>query len=133
MKKIIIIIVLFLVIAVIYMLFSIKTKEIKRPNSVPVTAVWDGGADGGNWIDCKVVDSTNNIFYCTVFDDYSGEIIFQSTMKLKGKNTKLVELNNLLGVYSGDEIYLKDNRKLKEINIEDSLSFEEKVKLSPDK
>ncbi len=132
MKKIIIIIVLFLIIAVIYMVFSSKTKEIKRPTSVPVTAVWDGGADGGNWIDCKVVDSTNNIFYCTVFDDYSGKIIFESTMKLQGKTTNLVELNNLLGIYSGNKIYLKDKRTLKEVVAPDSLSYEEKVKLSPD-
>lgn len=98
------------------MLLALNTpgpaKQPKRRSNIPATAVWDGGVDGGNWIECKSIDSANNIFHCTVYNDFSGDSVYDGTMKLEGPPTSEKELRYLLGTYSGNEIYLKDNRIL---------------------
>ena len=41
-----------------------------RPNSLPSTAVWAGGADGGAWIDCHPIAKEPHAEYeCTTYQE----------------------------------------------------------------
>lgn len=113
MKKLIIVFFLFALVVSIVLYITKKTmQKPEKPKTVPRTAIWDGGIDGGNWIDCKYADSLNNTFYCVVYEDYRGKILYEGIMKLEGEKVRLGELQKTLGIYSGDEIYLKNNKKL---------------------
>ncbi len=52
-----------------------KIKTPERPQGVPKEAKWGGGADGGSWYLCYPVKNEINKYECTVYDDYSGDII----------------------------------------------------------
>jgi hypothetical protein len=54
-----------------------------RPANVPASAVWNGGQDGGVWIDCKA-DTEANL--CTLFNEYSGVVIVTGRFQLRGVN-----------------------------------------------
>ena len=44
------------------------TAAPPRPQGVPTSAVWAGGADGGAWIQCKPVAKEPHLHYdCTVY------------------------------------------------------------------
>lgn len=45
-----------------------------RPASVPATAVWAGGADGGAWLDCVALERTPNRYRCTAYEDHAGSV-----------------------------------------------------------
>ena len=49
-----------------------RLEPLKRPASVPESAVWVGGADGGGYVFCTV-DEGRNVNHCTVWNDYSGQ------------------------------------------------------------
>lgn len=129
MKKLIVgIAVLIIGLVLFFVIMNNKIEQPERPENVPTSAVWDGGVDGGNWIACNNVDSTNNLFFCKVYEDYSGKMIYQGKMKLEGEITSEKKLIKLLGIYSGNEIYLKDKRKLIAITSIDSLEYDEIIK-----
>lgn len=44
-----------------------------RPLFVPVSAIWAGGADGGQWIDCLPLSTVE--FKCEIYADTTGELI----------------------------------------------------------
>jgi hypothetical protein len=45
----------------------------ERPSSVPISAAWAGGSDGGAWIECSV-DPEKNANWCTVWNDQTGDV-----------------------------------------------------------
>lgn len=53
----------------------------KRPAGVPKAAVWAGGLDGGSYILCEI-DVKRNVNVCTVWNDYSGQIVDQGDFRL---------------------------------------------------
>ncbi len=128
MKKIFFLIILIFLIGIILFVFfkySEPIEPVKRPANVPSDAVWHGGADGGNWIQCLQIKDSTNIFFCNVYSDFTGDIIYKGLFKLEGKETSIDELKELLGFYSGDYINLKDNRVMKTVVPIDSSSYEE--------
>ena len=44
----------------------------ERPASVPASAVWAGGLDGGSWIDCK--PAAGRRYDCAVYYEGTGEV-----------------------------------------------------------
>ncbi len=109
----------------LFRLYSHDTTPI-RPSAVPSSAVWGGGPDGGDWIDCRPLnDSTARRFFCTIYEDHSGATVYKGVFRLYGKSASLDSVRRLVGSYTGDEIILRDDRKLiAEIPI-DSSSYEE--------
>lgn len=103
----------------------------EKPLSVPSTAKWDGGPDGGNWIDCVALKDSTNRFFCTVYEDQKGKVLYKGAFKLAGKQTSISDLRNLLGVYSGDHIYLKDGRQMITVVPLDSSTYEDMMKREP--
>lgn len=87
----------------------------KRPANVPLTAVWTGGAEGGTWIDCRNIPNQTNLFLCTIYNDYDGEVIDSALFRIDGEQISLEELKSLIRFYDGHKIVLKDNRILKSI------------------
>ena len=116
------VIVILLIIVIQY--YKPRAEQPERPESVPASAVWDGGVDGGNWIDCQLIDSLSSVFDCTVYEDFNGEILFKGNMKFEGEKISLTELRKILGVYGGSEIYLKNGKKL--IALDEQNQFSDK-------
>ena len=53
-----------------------------RPPSVPETAVWYGGAEGGDWIDCKKADAQLD---CSVYGGpFVGDLDYTQSFVLCG-------------------------------------------------
>lgn len=55
----------------------------KRPNSVPKTAIWSGGNDGGYWFEYKNYNKETNEFNIVIYNDISGKILIKSNFVLK--------------------------------------------------
>jgi hypothetical protein len=99
---------LFILIAV-FLLLPQNGSEFKRPNSVPVTAQWVGGSDGGDWIDCKPVNATE--VKCSIFANVTGMLIENVTFKGKAIEGELV-----IDYYDGSRIVTIDNLEFKKID-----------------
>jgi hypothetical protein len=120
-------------VAVVFLLFWHPFHPPARPAAVPMTAKWDGGPDGGNWIECVPLKDTTSQFFCTVYEDHNGEILYKGIFSLPGRSTSLPELRELLGAYSGDYIYLRDGRKMVATVPFDSSTYDEMMRRQPPK
>jgi hypothetical protein len=77
-----------------------------RPSSVPKSATWAGGADGGAWIDCKGVGEN---FRCVIYNDRSGEVWARGEYELQPRGA---DRSLTYGGFDGDTIHLVGNRRL---------------------
>ncbi len=59
-----------------------KATTAVRPDNVPVEAIWGGGVDGGTWLHC-LPPETPFRYYCEVYDDFSGVLIWEDFFQLK--------------------------------------------------
>ena len=62
---------------------SHRQSPAMRPNGVPESAVWVGGADGGAFIDCTYLAATR-LDFCTVYNDGTGDVWMKGTFHLHG-------------------------------------------------
>lgn len=62
---------------------EVRPDPPKRPVSVPPSAVWAGGVDGGAFIDCAVKDAAAFTYACTTYDDGVGEVWKRGVFALK--------------------------------------------------
>jgi len=74
-----------------------------RPMSVPITAKWVGGADGGDWIDCKIVAAGRT--RCAIYNDYDGSLTERATF-LGGLNMNVEDVS----FYDGQKIVTIDQK-----------------------
>lgn len=82
-----------------------------RPPSVPPSAVWAGGEDGGAWIDCQF-DPDVEADFCSVYFDRSGELWARTHFVLSDSGVGVpVEDLSFTG-FDGLKIYLGDGRYL---------------------
>lgn len=72
------------------LMFACKPTPVlapPKPPSVPASAVWAGGADGGAWIDCTAMSSKRR-YKCSVWNDFgdpwirSGDYLLGSAASL---------------------------------------------------
>ena len=56
-----------------------------RPSSVPSSAKWAGGPDGGSYVECSI-DKEHNANKCTVWNDYTGQIVESGYYRLSNQN-----------------------------------------------
>lgn len=54
----------------------------QRPNGVPDSAVWGGGADGGSWLDCTPADRPQS-YMCSIYWDTDGSLWARGTYVLR--------------------------------------------------
>lgn len=89
-----------------------RTERVKRPDPVPATAEWVGGADGGAWIECKRTEVDSQLF-CAIYHDRLGELIMEGRFEISGRDKSVGELGQLnYNGFDGDSIYLADGRTL---------------------
>ena len=62
-----------------------RLEPKKRPTHVPETALWVGGGDGGAYIECSV-DAKRDVDMCTVWNDFTGEIVESGKYRLVKEN-----------------------------------------------
>jgi len=79
-----------------------------RPSSVPVSATWAGGADGGAWIDCKYIHGL--MYRCAVFDN-QGELWSEGNYALDRPRAKVISPADY-NFFDGNVIGLKDGAML---------------------
>ena len=72
------------VVAVLALAGCDRAHAPKRPDAVPVSAVWAGGVDGGVFIDCapSLKGEPNP---CTVYNDGTGDVEMSGKFTLKGQ------------------------------------------------
>lgn len=85
----------------------------RRPANVPQDAIWAGGADGGAYVHCAV-DVYRQTNPCTVWNDYTGNIVESGDYKLmaQGRAAVQAELRNTAADFGG-HIYLQNGLVLK--------------------
>lgn len=92
-----------------------KTQMPERPSSVPESAIWVGGPDGGVFVLVKKhIDVDDKIYLAKVYY-VSGDIAYNGLMKLypDGSSEFDVEKKESFVGWDGDNLYLSNNRCLK--------------------
>jgi hypothetical protein len=70
--------------------FNQPCPEPVKPANVPLSAVWIGGCDGGNWI--ELVSIKDNKIRFKIYRDWNGDLILDSDFKYDGcANFRLTE------------------------------------------
>jgi hypothetical protein len=82
-----------------------------RPTSVPETAIWSGGAEGGAWIDCQI-GNERNANHCTVYNDQTGDVWKTGFFIIRGENRAASREELKYNGFDGDYIHLSDGRTL---------------------
>jgi len=84
-----------------------------RPDSIPKTALWVGGVDGGIYLEIKKDQNDKPNIYRGVIYHSSGDIDFKGKLSINSKEPSF-EYNNSesYSSWDGDILYLRDGREL---------------------
>jgi len=82
----------------------------QKPKSVPSTALWAGGIDGGNFIDIKPYKKEEKLFFAQIYNDFTGELEFEGIVKYNGTRNISNLLNNksFYRGWDGDNLHLSN-------------------------
>jgi hypothetical protein len=112
--------ILMFVIALALLLIDCAPRPPARPSSVPASATWAGGADGGMWYDCSE-DVATRSNKCSILFDPGGNLLITARYQLQGSQraAKKDELRGMTlgGQPWGSVIYLDGNKELHAIEI----------------
>lgn len=86
-----------------------------HPKSVPASAVWAGGTDGGAFIECSY-DSETRLNKCTAYNDHTGEIETTGTFKIAGPSRANEADKFRYSAFDGNRIYLMDGSILTKVS-----------------
>ena len=89
-------------------LFKRPCKNWERPVNVPVSAVWQGGCDGGNWM--ELVDIKDDTIRLRIYRDWNGELILDADFVSENCNDLLLTKTNwseYIDYFDGTKIYSK--------------------------
>lgn len=124
MKKLYYVSLIFLILGCTNEDSTVKVSAPDKPENVPESAFWQGGLDGGAWYQCSATKRELR-YYCTVYNDFTGEIIieddFDIYVSIKQKNVLMSDYINIekltsneINAFNGiDEIYLSGSLLLK--------------------
>jgi hypothetical protein len=93
-----------------------KPEAPARPAGVPRQAIWSGGVDGGVFlIVLPVGPSEPNVYTSQIYNDYSGEILYQGRLLLEAPNGAPVAVTDPASYsgWDGDTLFLSDGRQLR--------------------
>ncbi len=90
---------------------NLKNESIapNRIDTIPETAFWAGGLDGGNWYNVESIHSHKNNAIISIFNEQNGELIVSKRFFLicPADNLKLIEnLSEQINYYDGERIGL---------------------------
>ncbi|QLE84789.1 hypothetical protein FLM48_06640 [Shewanella sp. Scap07] len=80
-----------------------------RPITVPKTALWVGGPDGGVYV---AMNNTDKGYVGTVYFDGDGEVWYQGSFKYTGTAPFDVNSLSVYAAWDGDTLYLTDGSQL---------------------
>lgn len=86
-------------------------RQPQRLPSIPETATWAGGVDGGAWISCEV-DESQSANWCTVWDDQTGEVSARTHFVLRDGGGAVASRELRFSGFTGTYIGLLDGRLL---------------------
>ncbi len=107
-----------LICAAFITLFIINPPEItfeeteatapRKPKSVPNSAFWAGGIDGGNFILVSKREGEHNLFSAQIYNDNTGDIEYSGVLKYSGNQTIERSLNDpsLYQGWDGEKLHL---------------------------
>lgn len=101
-------IIIFIVLFIIW-LFKRPCEQWKRPTNVPVSAVWKGGCDGGNWM--ELVDIKDDTIRLRIYRDWNGELILDADFvseNCKNLHPTVANWNKYIDYFDGTKIYSKN-------------------------
>jgi len=83
-----------------------STQQPQRIISIPETAIWIGGSDGGVWFD--VGNKKDSSWPIRIFNDYTGQLIDSGTFVVCHycRNEDLFNVINEINFYDGERIHL---------------------------
>lgn len=93
MKKWIFIFLAFAVVGIVFYkwFFNQPCVPPDKPSTVPASAIWSGGCDGGEWID--LVSVTDKKYRFRIYRDWNGDLMMDADFKFDGKAFDLNERN----------------------------------------
>ncbi len=94
---------------------SDNTEEHIRPDSIPNTALWVGGADGGIYLTIKKNKNDKSNIYRGVIYYSSGGIDYEGKLTINNIENSNFDYSNSesYSSWDGDTLYLRDGRELK--------------------
>ncbi|MCP4297428.1 MAG: hypothetical protein GY786_17645 [Proteobacteria bacterium] len=85
-----------------------KITPPKKPASIPASAFWIGGIDGGNFIIVKRNKNKKKSFFAEIYNDHSGDVEFEGILEYSGDeeiSNKLNDRSIYLG-WDGNKLHL---------------------------
>ena len=89
-------------------LFKRPCEQWERPANVPVSAIWKGGCDGGNWL--ELVDIKDDTIRLRIYRDWNGELILDADFvseNCKDLHLTVANWNEYIDYFDGTKIYSK--------------------------
>lgn len=93
----------------------LEDSEPERPATIPSSAIWVGGHDGGVFISItKPTDTDKEVYWGEIFYA-SGDIAYKGHMSLFPKENDGFDINNQSSYqgWDGDTLYIINNQSLK--------------------
>jgi hypothetical protein len=87
-----------------------------RPASVPSTAIWAGGVDGGSFILLEPTKKPDQ-YVAKIYDESVGEVTFDGVLQLNQQTAAPLDVRSAktFSFWDGDTLYLTDGRSLSPI------------------
>lgn len=95
---------------ILFILWTLKQpcKRWEKPKNVPISAIWKGGCDGGNWI--ELVDIRTDTIRFRIYRDWSGELILDADFVLGNCNILHLTRSNwdsCIDYFDGERLYYR--------------------------
>lgn len=88
-----------------------STLPPERPEAVPETAIWIGGADGGVFIEVSETDK-ENLYTGSVYHDHNGDVWYQGEFKYTGDKAFEPDERSSYRSWDGTVLYLSNQGRL---------------------
>jgi hypothetical protein len=85
-----------------------------KPDGVPESAFWVGGADGGVYID--ISKQSKQEYYSKIYFDTTGEIWYEGVLHYSGEKELDISNKNIYSFWDGDNLHLVNNEYLTSSN-----------------
>lgn len=101
------------ILAALFETLGLETKVVapERPSTVPETAVWAGGVDGGAWFECSL-NIKKNANWCTIWSDQTGDLWARTHFVLQDSGQPVSNSELDYSSFDGTDIQLVDGRLL---------------------
>lgn len=89
-------------------LFKRPCEQWKKPENVPVSAIWKGGCDGGIWV--ELVDIKADTIRFRIYQDWNGELLLDADFVSENCDDLLLTKttwNEYIDYFDGTKIYSK--------------------------